>query len=499
MERLLPRSRVERFRAGVVSLLVALLVAVLIRQSWFELYEIPSGSMRPTLKESDLLVVSKTHGGVNVPLRTGHLYFDTDLLQRGAIVTFTSEDMDLDSDVLHFGFIPGKRQLVKRLIGKPGDSLYFYGGKIYGVDADGRELTELRDSEWAQGLEHIPFIRFEGKTVKSGNAYLFHQMNIPIAKLTQSGEGEMLVPQTQFSDLWGFCNFAMARLLTPEQLRLHHAAQAGRLETAPLYLELIHHPALRGSTLAHETSILPMKAEHLDAIARNLNTARFTVKDGAVSRDVRFADVPDGTYEILSGVVYQIHWKGVATAVVADHPLYRKDAAQIQQLYNLGIEFNRLYQPSSRGAPFPSRYAYFREGGLYLLGAQIFEKGDPLLKRFLERELEKRSLNSVYQPFEDLGPPTSAEFIRTYGVTVPDRAYLLLGDNHAMSGDSRQFGFVPEENLRGKVSFIFWPAGDRIGALNQPTAPFLTLPNLIIWGIAAVVGLLSWMYQRRYD
>ena len=50
VERLLPRSRVERFRAGVVSLLVALLVAVLIRQSWFELYEIPSGSLRPTLK-----------------------------------------------------------------------------------------------------------------------------------------------------------------------------------------------------------------------------------------------------------------------------------------------------------------------------------------------------------------------------------------------------------------------------------------------------------------
>ena len=133
------------------------------------------------------------------------------------------------------------------------------------------------------------------------------------------------------------------------------------------------------------------------------------------------------------------------------------------------------------------------------MGAEIVEKSDPVLKRFLERELEKRSTNPSYQPFEDLGPPTDPEFIHSNGIKVPEHMYLLLGDNHAMSGDSRQFGFVPEANLRGKVSFIFWPFGSRLGGLQQPTVPFLTSPNLVVWGVAAVAGLLSWIYRRRYE
>ena len=57
-----------------------------------------------------------------------------------------------------FILFPGKKQFIKRMIAKPGDTLYFYGGEIYGIDAKGRELKELRDPEWMQKLEHIPFI-----------------------------------------------------------------------------------------------------------------------------------------------------------------------------------------------------------------------------------------------------------------------------------------------------------------------------------------------------
>ena len=141
--------------------------------------------------------------------------------------------MDIpDVDTKYFYLFPGKKQFVKRLIGKPGDTLYFYGGKIYGIDASGHELTELLKSPWMDPLEHIPFIRFEGKVETPTSPRnqglfeeaIFYQMNQPVAKLKVQGPfrnvtGEMFPrkgqsPLPHFSELWGIENFAMSRPLS---------------------------------------------------------------------------------------------------------------------------------------------------------------------------------------------------------------------------------------------------------------------------------------------
>ena len=46
------------------------------------------------------------------------------------------------------------------------------------------------------------------------------------------------------------------------------------------------------------------------------------------------------------------------------------------------------------------------------------------------------------------------DFIRAFGITVNPKNYFVLGDNHAMSGDGRLFGFVPDNNLQGAPSLI---------------------------------------------
>jgi signal peptidase I len=42
-------------------------------------------------------------------------------------------------------------------------------------------------------------------------------------------------------------------------------------------------------------------------------------------------------------------------------------------------------------------------------------------------------------------------------LAVPDGHYFVLGDNRPISCDSREFGLVPADHLRGKVRARLWP------------------------------------------
>lgn len=536
----------------VFALAFALVVATIVRQMWFELYEIPTGSMRPTFREQDHLTVSKLTFGVNVPLQTEHFYFNPELVQRASVLIFSGDGVPfIDENTSYFWLFPYKKRYIKRLIGKPGDTLYFYGGKIYGYDKEGNFINELVDSPWMQQLEHIPFLSFEGRvTAPSFDKIIFHHMNKPIGRLTVasggiSGEvfnGEKWIKDNPealrnphdtiqtYSDFWGMRNFAMARLVTKQQLLLNPEVNIRDLDEGVLYLELRHSPSLnypksrfhqdsRGFMvfLTPRTTVIPLKQEHLDAIMDHMYTARFVLKDGRVSRyslennqasstQPRFGNVPDGTYEFYFGKAEKIGFAGVPSALPEDHPLYSREPANVQKLFNLGIELDNFFA-ADQPLRFPTRFAYFREGDLYLLGAPVLKKEDPTLIKFNENEKQRQERSSKDKPyigFKDYGPPLLAdktvdkEFIKNFGFTIPEKNYLVLGDNHAMSSDSRVFGFVPENNIQGAPSLIIWPPGERVGAPVQKPYPIINLQRIIIWSLAALIGFI-WYLVHRYN
>lgn len=49
---------------------------------------------------------------------------------------------------------------------------------------------------------------------------------------------------------------------------------------------------------------------------------------------------------------------------------------------------------------------------------------------------------------------------------IPDKHYFAMGDNSPNSADSRMWGFVPEREIVGRASFIYYPFSHRWGPAN---------------------------------
>jgi signal peptidase I len=498
--------------------------------------------MRPTYREGDHLLVNKTSFGINVPLRASHLLFDPDQVERTGVVVFTGHNLPLsNNDDLYFWLFPFKKRYIKRLLGKPGDSLYFYGGRIYGIDAEGKEVRELLESPLMQNLEHIPFIRFEGEVKTVGTPYLprfeLSHFQVPLAQIEAGNSRQLradLLSDKGFGTAFGIDHYGMARLLTAEEVRTFTDHSVPDDSEAELYLEIRHHPNPEGSKvfvderagyhlqLGTESTLLPMHARHLEALMAQMYTNRFWISDayalpfyagrssaGEFARPqqllVSVQGVEEGLYEFYHGRLSRVGIKGWSSDIApSESLLYSSDPSNVQMLFNFGVEWLKRVQPSSSALQnYPSRYVYFRDGALYLLGSEVFAADDPVLQRFVSRELRKAE-NGNYRAFVDRGAPILAdgsfdkEKILRYGLTVPERHYLCLGDNHASSADGRIFGFVPEDNLRGTPQLLLWPPGERWGLVGRPEGTWINLPTLMIWGpllLAAWIGYV--IHQRR--
>lgn len=112
-------------RDWVESIIIAFLLAMVIRTFLVQAFKIPTGSMRMTLQEGDLILVNKFIYGAKVPLLNFYLPALREP-KRGEVVVFIyPEDKNKD--------------FIKRLVGLPGETVEIKGGSIYINDLPAQE------------------------------------------------------------------------------------------------------------------------------------------------------------------------------------------------------------------------------------------------------------------------------------------------------------------------------------------------------------------------
>jgi len=126
------------------SLFPVLLAVLVLRSFVFEPFQIPSGSMIPTLRVGDFILVDKFSYGLRLPV-TGTKVVDVDAPKRGDVMVFFPPNDD--------------RYFIKRVIGLPGDKIEMKNGVLFVNSAkmsqSSHPLLEITDPRYMVAMENL--------------------------------------------------------------------------------------------------------------------------------------------------------------------------------------------------------------------------------------------------------------------------------------------------------------------------------------------------------
>ena len=156
------RTRSKGFWETARTLIYAVAIALAVRTFLYEPFNIPSGSMKPTLLVGDYLFVSKMAYGYSkyslpfgLPLFEGRI--NGALPERGDVVVFK-----LPSD--------NRTDYIKRIIGLPGDKIQVWESILYvnGVPAERVRLEDFYDDDGTGAEGPLPRYR---ETLADGRSF----------------------------------------------------------------------------------------------------------------------------------------------------------------------------------------------------------------------------------------------------------------------------------------------------------------------------------------
>jgi signal peptidase I len=175
------------------SIFPVLLVVLVLRSFLFEPFQIPSGSMKPTLEVGDFILVNKFNYGLRLPVLDWKIVGIRDP-ERGDVMVFKEPDNP-------------NTNFIKRVIGLPGDTIRYEDKQLFinGEPINERLVAQLRDE---QG---IPY-----KILEEELEGLKHYIREDPLIRDVGGEGKWVVPEGHYfmmgdnrdrsndSRFWGF-------------------------------------------------------------------------------------------------------------------------------------------------------------------------------------------------------------------------------------------------------------------------------------------------------
>jgi signal peptidase I len=102
---------------NIQGIVIAILLALFVRTFIVQAFDIPSGSMEPTLLPGDYILVNKFIYGIRIPLVNSRIFSHKEPKRGDVIVFIYPKDPSKD--------------YIKRVIGMPGETVQIIGGKIY--------------------------------------------------------------------------------------------------------------------------------------------------------------------------------------------------------------------------------------------------------------------------------------------------------------------------------------------------------------------------------
>lgn len=123
------------------GLFPVILIVFLLRSFLFEPFKIPSGSMIPTLLVGDLILVSKFHYGVRLPVINKKI-IDNNAVARGDVMVFRYP-------------IDPRQDYIKRVVGLPGDEVAYLNQKL-SINGKAVETTAQGEFFEADSLRYEP-------------------------------------------------------------------------------------------------------------------------------------------------------------------------------------------------------------------------------------------------------------------------------------------------------------------------------------------------------
>ncbi len=161
------------FREYAEAIIIALLLALIIRTFVVQAFKIPSGSMEPTLEVGDQILVNKFIYGVKIPFTSIHLFPLVKPKREDIIVFIYPVDPSVD--------------FIKRVIAVEGETVQMKNKKIY---INGSEVPDPH----AVYLDNFP-------SPESQNLSNFGPVTVPKGKLFVMGDNRDRSLDSRF---WGF-------------------------------------------------------------------------------------------------------------------------------------------------------------------------------------------------------------------------------------------------------------------------------------------------------